>query len=97
MASGISARETSALQPSPIYTYRIIPSTNQTFGYQIFMQDKLMIEQPTIPGIPSGNGFVNAKQATLVAKKVIQKLKKGIFPPQISSEELQRWGITFKL
>ncbi len=56
----------------------------------------MMIDQPTIPGIPGENGFVDAKQASMVAKKVIQKLKKGIFPPQVGMEELKQWGITIQ-
>lgn len=96
MLIGFSFGQTKSLQPTPAYSFRIKQAANQTWGYQIFKGEKMMIDQPTIPGVSGDNGFVNAKQARLVAQKVIQKLKNGIFPPQIGLEELKRWGITIQ-
>ncbi len=92
----LSFIQSSSRQPTPAYSFRIKQSANKTWGYEIFKGEKLLIDQPTIPGVPGGNGFVDAKQASLVAKKVIQKLNKGIFPPQIEQNELKQWKITIK-
>ncbi len=94
--AGFAHHDHSVNQPKSVYSYRIMSSPNQTFGYQIYKGKKMMIEQPTIPGVSGSHGFVNEKQARLVAKQVIQKLNKGIFPPQVSPEELKRLGITFQ-
>lgn len=96
MSSRFSFGHALTPQPTPIYSFRIKQTANQTWGYQIFKGDKMMIDQPTIPGVSGENGFMNAKQARLVAQKVIQKLKKGIFPPQVDVEELKQWGITIQ-
>lgn len=69
-------------------SYRIIPSEDSTFGYEIFVKKKLLIHQPDIPGIPGNKGFTAKYDAEKVAKLVMQKLQKGIMPPTIERKEL---------
>lgn len=71
------------------YTYKIVPSINNTFGYNINKGEKCLIKQLNIPGIPGNNGFKTAEDAEKVAKLVIRKLEKGEMPPSVTSEELK--------
>ncbi len=75
---------------SPNFTYKIINSANNTFGYDIYNGDKLMIHQPTPPGMAGNNGFAKKEQAEKVAALVISKMKKGEMPPTVTAEELKK-------
>jgi hypothetical protein len=70
--------------------YKIIPSINNTWGYDIFIDNKLKIHQTTIPGLPGSEGFKTKKTAEKVAKLVLDKINKGILPPTITIEELKK-------
>ena len=72
------------------FTYKIINSANHTFGYDIYNAGKLMIHQPTPPGMAGNNGFAKKQQAAKVAELVITKMKKGEMPPTVSAEELKK-------
>ena len=43
-------------------TYEIIPAANKTWCYDISAEGKMMIHQPSVPGLPSNEGF-NTKAA----------------------------------
>ena len=72
------------------FTYRIVNSTHNTFGYAIYNGSKMMIHQPTIPGMPGNDGFKTQQQASKTAELVITKMKKGEMPPTITAEELKK-------
>lgn len=78
----------SSLQKANI-TYTIIPSKNNTWGYDIYVNGKLRIHQLTIPAMPGNEGFASKKSAGKVAEKVIGKMKKGESLPTITIEELK--------
>lgn len=63
------------------------------WGYDIYLDDALKIHQPHIPVIQGIQGFKNAYDAELVAKKVIEKLENGIMPPTLSEQELNELGV----
>lgn len=71
------------------YTYTIIPSNNNTWCYDIFKDKKMLIHQPSKPGLPGNDGFKNKSDAEKVARLVIEKLKKGEMPPSVTIEELK--------
>ena len=73
--------------------YRIIPGTDQSYGYDIFLKGKLLIHQPSIPCIPGIKGFAKKEFAAKAAKLVIGKIRKGVMPPTITVEEMKRSGI----
>jgi hypothetical protein len=77
-------------------SYIIISPAGTDFGYDIFLHNKLLIHQPTIPGISGLKGFRNKEDAVKVAILVINKLKKNIFPPTVSQEEMQKLNIDLK-
>lgn len=59
-----------------------------SWGYDIYKDNKLFIHQPNIPAIEGNQGFSSEEKAKLTASLIIQKLKNGIMPPSISIEEL---------
>jgi hypothetical protein len=70
-------------------TYNIIPAANNTWCYDILMEGRLFIHQPTAPGLPGNEGFKTKEAAAKVAELVISKMKKGEMPPSITIEEMK--------
>ena len=71
-------------------SYKVIPAVNNTFCYDIYANGKLMIHQPSKPGMQGNEGFKTKEQAQSVAGLVIAKIKKGIMPPSVTTDELQK-------
>jgi len=72
------------------YTYTIIPVTTKTWGYDIYMEKRLFIHQPSTPGLPGNEGFKTKSDAEKVARLVIDKIKKGEMPPSVTIEEMKK-------
>ncbi|WP_165836381.1 DUF4907 domain-containing protein [Taibaiella soli] len=70
------------------FASKIIP-VNNTYGYEIYREGKLFIQQRNIPGRPGNGGFADSTSAKQVAELVIKKLKNGEMPPTVSAEELK--------
>jgi len=66
------------------------------WGYYISENDKQIIHQETIPGVPGNQGFQSSEEAMKVAELVRSKMENGTFPPTISEEELQKLGISWR-
>ncbi|MBS1747923.1 MAG: DUF4907 domain-containing protein [Bacteroidetes bacterium] len=77
-------------------TYKIIPAKNNTWGYDIYKDTKLFVHQPNIPAMPGNKGFDSKQFAEKVAKKVIEKIKKGGGPPTITIDEMKQLGVIAK-
>ncbi len=88
-----TVRQDSASVKKGVYTYKIISSANQTFGYNVFADGKLIIHQLSIPGINGMNGFKSKADAEKVAKLVKKKLESGNALPSVSHDELKELGI----
>jgi len=71
-------------------TYKLIPGINGTWGYDILVDKKMKIHQPSVPGLPGNDGFKTKDGAEKTAKLVIDKMKKGEMPPTITVEELKQ-------
>lgn len=63
------------------------------FGYKIFVDGNLYVEQPTIPAVSGNKGFASKSDAQKTADFAIEKIKQGIIPPTISVEELKNLGV----
>ena len=63
------------------------------WGYTILHKDKVFIKQDVIPGIPDKKPFATKKDAVIVGKLVIEKLKNKKMP-SISYKELQVSGVS---
>jgi hypothetical protein len=81
--------DSSAYKNSAI-VYKITDAANHTYGYDVFVDGKLMIHQASIPAMPGNDGFKSKEDAAKVANLVIEKIKKGEMPPTISVEELKK-------
>ena len=71
-------------------TYKIISAPKGTWCYDILAEGRLMIHQPSVPGLPGNEGFKTKAGATAVAKLVIEKIKKGEMPPTIELAEMKK-------
>ncbi len=71
-------------------SYKIIVSLHNTWGYDIYNDGKLMIHQPTPPGMPGNDGFKTKAAAKKIAELVMSKIKKGEMPPTVTMEEMKK-------
>ena len=80
---------------SKLVNYEIVEAENG-YGYKIFVDGKLYISQPSIPGLSGTAGFENEADARKIAKLAISKIKQGIIPPAITLKELETNGLIIK-
>lgn len=69
---------------------RIIPAPGNTYGYRIYLDGRLYIDQPHRPALPGNQGFASEADARKVARLVMFKIRNGEIPPGVSVEELIR-------
>ena len=74
-------------------TTKIIPSANNTFGYDILMNGRPLVHQPNIPGLPGNEGFTTKERAQKVAEFVLKKIRNNEMPPTVTIEELNTLGV----
>ena len=63
------------------------------WGYKIFQNGNMIINQPHIPSIQGNKGFTSQFKAATAAQFIITKLNKNIFPPSITPTELDSLGL----
>ena len=63
------------------------------WGYDIFIDEKLYIHQPTIPSVPGNNGFKTEADAKKGGEFVAYKIRNHIMPPSVTPEELDSLGV----
>lgn len=71
----------------------VFSSEHGGFGYNIFVNDVLVIHQPHVPVVRGMQGFASHKEAQDVAALVIKKMKSGVIPPVITLEEMQTLSV----
>lgn len=74
-------------------TFKIIPSENNTYGYDILISGRLMVHQPNVPGFPGNEGFKNETNARKVADLVMKKIHNNKMPPSVTFEELKKLNV----
>ena len=72
---------------------KIIPSANNTFGYDILLYGRPLVHQPTIPGLPGNEGFTTKERAQTVAEFVVKKIRNNEMPPTVTIEDLNNMGV----
>ena len=78
-----------------IIEYKITDAADNTFCYDIYINGRLLIHQPTKPGLPGKNGFIRKIDAEKVAKLVVKKIERGIMPPTVELKELDSLKIKY--
>lgn len=71
-------------------TYGFVPSINQTWGFQIQVNQKPFIKQLSIPAVQGNQGFKDTTAAGKVARLMIRKMKQGDMPPTITIQEMKK-------
>ena len=74
-------------------TIKIIPSANNTFGYDILLYGRPLVHQPNIPGLPGNEGFTTKERAQTVAEFVVKKIRNNEMPPTVAIEDLNTMGV----
>jgi hypothetical protein len=64
------------------------------FGFRIYSEEKVIIEQPHIPAVSGNVPFQSAQHAASAAQLMMHKLEHKIFPPTITPLELDSLGIS---
>jgi hypothetical protein len=90
IAQGTNNTATTSVEPAKNISYKIINCINNTYCYDIYMDNKLTIHQSSIPGLPGKEGFKSKLAAENVAQLVINKIKKGEMPPSVTIEEMKK-------
>lgn len=95
-SSLVETKKTTALQnpyKETMIEVKIIPSVENTFGYEIWIEGQKTIHQPTIPSVAGNKGFASKEQAQKVADLVVSKIRNNQMPPSISPKELDSLGV----
>jgi hypothetical protein len=74
-------------------TIKIIPSVNNTFGYDILLYGRPLVHQPNIPGLPGNEGFTTKERAQTVAEFVVKKIRNNEIPPTVALEDLNKMNV----
>jgi hypothetical protein len=84
-----------AIKPAPTskgLSYNCF-KTEQGWGYDVLVNDRIIIHQPFIPGKSGVNGFSTEQEAGADAQNVIEKIKSGEFP-LVNHQQLQRPAVS---
>ncbi|MBL7938455.1 MAG: DUF4907 domain-containing protein [Flavobacteriales bacterium] len=85
--------ETPKTPTTATITHRIIDAPNETYGYEILANGKLLIRQTNVPGQPGNNGCATIADAEKLAALVAGKVQRGEMPPTVTRKELQQLSI----
>ena len=77
----------------PAYTMEVAENVEFGWGYQLFKDGKLMIDQKHIPAIQGEKGFSSKENAEITGNYILSKIKNGDFPPTVSVQELDSLGV----
>ena len=67
--------------------------TEHGWGYDILVDDRIVIHQPMLPGQSGYNGFPTEKEAGADAQNVIESIKSGTHP-FFGQKQTQRPGVS---
>ncbi len=75
------------------FQYFVIKADSGSFGYRIYADGELYIQQTTIPSVAGAKGFPDTGRAAQTAQLVIRKIKEGEMPPTVTTKELKQLNI----
>ena len=67
--------------------------TRGGWGYDIQTNNKTIIHQPSIPGVPGMIVFPNQEQALRVGNRVVEKIEQTKAVPTLTNEDLRQLGV----
>lgn len=73
---------------------KVVENATGGWGYDIYVDGKMSIHQPIIPGIPGNTPFKSKTDAETIGKLALEKFNQGNGLPTITIEELKNAGIT---
>jgi hypothetical protein len=85
--------DSTATVATPSYSFEVFETAGLGWGYKIFDNGTLFINQPHIPAIQGNKGFSSKEKAEITANFAILKMEQGFVPPTISPEELDSLGV----
>jgi hypothetical protein len=83
----------SAQFANSVFAYKIIKSPNHSFCYDIYADGKLMIHQPSKPGMAGNEGFNTEEKAIKMAEFVMGKIKNGEMPPTVTIQDMKQMNL----
>ncbi len=75
------------------WSYETVLISEKNWGYQLFQNGTMVINQTSIPSVQGINGFDTKEKAERTAKHILNKLENGIFPPTVDKEELDSLNV----
>lgn len=75
------------------WSYKVTSISEGNWGYQLFQNETMIINQTSIPSVPGVSGFDTEEKAERTAKHILNKVENGIFPPTVDKEELENLGV----
>lgn len=88
-----SSPGTSRIDSTQKISFQIIEARGQTYGYDIFVNGRMIVHQTTVPCYPGMDGFRKKNDAEKIAELVICKIRKGVMPPTVTKSELETLGV----
>lgn len=82
-----TAQNSKAVKQS-VASYKIIEAPENTWCYDIFIDNRMIIHQPSVPGLPGNRGFDRQEDAAKVAQLVLHKIQHNQMPPTVSRNEM---------
>lgn len=73
---------------------KIFPLHEGGFGYDILVNDTVIVHQPHIPSFSGSRGFPTVESAQQVADLVITKIRNHEMPPSVSARELSHFNLS---
>ncbi len=68
---------------------------NEGFGFDILVNNKVVINQTQIPVIEGIKAFKTVNDASKTGDFMIQKMQKGYFPPTVNIGDLDSLGVSY--
>ncbi len=85
--------DNSAASKKTAWTYKVNLISEGNWGYQLFDNGTMVINQTSIPAVQGTLGFETREKAEKVASFVLDKVNRGEFPPTVSREELESLNV----